>query len=213
MEQIHNKLLANSKTYASWHNHPHHKKIHWGATIAVAVIVLLLVMNGVERWRNTAYNFVTIEFSQRSAVLTLDPQTKSVKVGDTFQANVILDTDGKPVDGIDLYSLHYDPTILSVVDDNNLKTGVQVTPGSSLDITAVNNVDQKAGTITFSQAAQAGTSFNGKGVLATIHFKALKKGSSALKFDFKVGNTRDTNVAHAGRDQLANVVDGLYTVQ
>ncbi|MES2315842.1 MAG: cohesin domain-containing protein [Patescibacteria group bacterium] len=213
MEQIHNKLLESSKTYASWHNHPHHKKIHWGATIAVAVIVLLLVMNGVQKWRNTAYNFVTVEFSQRSAVLTLDPQTKTVKVGDTFAANVILDTDGKPVDGIDLYSLHYDPTILTVVDDNTTKNGVQITPGTSLDVTAVNSVDPKTGTITFSQASQPGSSFNGKGVLATIHFKATKKGTSALKFDFKIGSTRDTNVAHAGRDQLANVVDGLYTVQ
>jgi hypothetical protein len=213
MQQIHNKLLNSSQAYSKWHDHPHHKKVHWGATIAVAVIVGLLLIGGIEKWRSTLYNFVTIEFSQRSAVITLDPQTKELKVGDTFVANIILDTTGKPIDGVDLYSLHYDPTILSVVDDVATRAGIQITPGSILDITAVNNVDQKTGTIQFSQATTAGSNYNGKGVLASIHFKAVQKGSTYLKFDFKLGNTRDTNVAHGGRDQLMNVVDALYTVK
>jgi len=146
-------------------------------------------------------------------ILTLDPKEKAVGVGDSFTVDVILDTDGKQVDGVDLYSLHYDPTILNVVDGVSAKPGIQVIPGTIMDFNAVNSVDQATGTIKFSQAATGGTSFSGKGVLASIHFKAVGKGSTYLKFDFSFGSTKDTNVAHAGKDQLARVVDALYTVK
>src|SRR3990167_5224594 len=125
MKQIHNKLLKHSPTYATWHEHPHHKKVHWGAFVIVALILGLFVLKGVEKWRNVISNFVMIEFRLQSAILTLDPQKKSVVVGDIFTVNVVLDTAGKPIDGVDLYSLHYDPTILNVIDDMPTKSGIQ----------------------------------------------------------------------------------------
>lgn len=212
MKKIHHRLLAKSETYTKWHAHPHHQKIHWGIVILVAFIVLLLAQNAIHKWQNTIYNFVTVQFSPRTAVLTLDPQAKTVEIGDTFTANIILDTAGNPVDGVDVYSLHYDPTILSVVDDNSDRPGTQVTPGAIMDINAVNSVDQAKGTIKYSQIAMAGNSFNGKAVVAAIHFKAIAQGNTYLKFDFKLGNTKDTNVAREGRDKLMNVVDAVYTV-
>src|SRR3989344_2895831 len=177
MKYIHNKLLEKSRAYSKWHDHAHHNKIHWGAILVALGVATLLALNGIQSWRNTLYNIVMIELSPRSAALTLDPQTKSVKEGDSFIANIILDTDGKPVDGVDLYSLHYDPTILSVVDAST-KAGVQITPGVLMDVTAMNTVDPKTGVIKFSQTSTAGTNFTGKGVLASIQFKAVAKGSS-----------------------------------
>lgn len=212
MEQIHNKLKARSRTYATWHEHPHHKKVHWGAFIVIGLIIVFLVGKGIENWRNTIYNVVVIEFSPRSSVLTLDPKIKSVKVGDSFAVNILLDTAGEPIDGVDFYSLHYDPTILNVVDDISTMSGTQITPGTIMETNAVNNVNQSTGTIKFGQTSKAGTNFNGKGILASIHFKAVAPGNTYLKFDFKLGSTKDTNVAHGGRDQLVNVVDALYTV-
>ncbi|OGI82557.1 hypothetical protein A3I95_00180 [Candidatus Nomurabacteria bacterium RIFCSPLOWO2_02_FULL_44_12] len=213
MEQIHNKLMESSKGYASWHEHPHHKKVHWGVIILILAIFVLIFFKGVANWRNAVTNLVVIEIAPPSAILTLDPKEKAVGVGDSFTVDVILDTDGKQVDGVDLYSLHYDPTILNVVDGVSAKPGIQVIPGTIMDFNAVNSVDQATGTIKFSQAATGGTSFSGKGVLASIHFKAVGKGSTYLKFDFSFGSTKDTNVAHAGKDQLARVVDALYTVK
>jgi len=204
--------MSSSKTYATWHEHPHHKKVHWGATILVAVAVGLLLLNGIQKWHDTLYGIVMIQFSPRSAVLTLDPKEKSVKVGDSFTVDIMLDTDNKPVDGVDVYALHYDPTILNVVDSVASRPGIQIIPGTIMDVNAINSVDQATGTIKFSQASNVGSEFNGKGVLASIHFKAVGKGNTYLKFDFSLGNTKDTNVAHSGRDQLANVVDALYTV-
>src|SRR3989338_2026141 len=212
MQKIHNKLKEKSKRYSDWHENPHHQKVHWGATVAVALIVGLLVLKGIGAWRDTIYNVVVIEFSPRAATLTLDPKTKSVKVGDFFVVNIILDTAGKAVDGVDVYSLHYDPTILNVIDDVSSKPGIQITPSALMEITAMNSVNQSTGTIKFGQVAQVGADFSGKEVLASVHFKAVGKGNTYLKFDFKLGSTTDTNVAHAGRDRLMNVVDALYTV-
>jgi len=213
MEQIHNKLLQSSQTYAKWHAHPKHRHVHWGTVIIVALFLTFLLIGGIKNWRSTLYDFVTIDFRPRSSVLTLDPQEKEIKVGETFAINILLDTKGEPVDGVDIYSLHYDPTILSVVDDSSGKSGVQITPGEIMPLNMTNSVDPKTGTIKFSAGAAGGTNYTGNGALATIHFKGVAKGSTYLKFDFKLGNTRDTNAAYGGRDQLANVVDGLYTVK
>ena len=81
-----------------------------------------------------------------------------------------------------------------------------------MEVNALNDVNQSTGTIKFGQASEAGTNYNGKGVLAVIHFKAIAPGSTNLKFDFIPGNTMDTNVAHGGMDQLINVVDAFYNV-
>ncbi len=212
MKKLHNKLTNKFKHYANWHQHPHHKKIHWVSFFLVAVFVLTITLGSVEKLRTTLYNIVLIEFSPRSAVLTLDPKLNQLKMGETFTANVILDTAGKPIDGVDLYSLHYDPTILSVEDSDLNQPGIQIKSGELMSITAVNSVDSKTGTIKFSQAAQFGAYYNGRGLLASINFKAVGKGNTYLNFDFSLGKTTDTNVAHMGRDQLINVVDALYTV-
>ena len=78
--------------------------------------------------------------------------------------------------------------------------------------TAINIVEEGSGTIKFGKLSAGGATFIGTGVLATIHFKAISSGSSYLKFDFKRGVTTDTNAAHKGKDQLARVVDAIYTV-
>ncbi len=213
MDQIHNNLLQSSKGYAAWHEHPHHKKVHWISFVIIIGLLFFLMMGIVGGLKKSAQNYVSVGTpAGGTAALTLDPKEKSVKVGDSFAVNIMLDTDNKPVDGVDVYSLHYDPTILSVVDDSTSKAGVQITAGTLMSMNIINSVDAKTGTIKFSEAQAPGSSFTGKGILATIHFKAQARGSSYLKFDFTLGSTTDTNVAHVGRDQLANVVDAIYTV-
>ncbi len=113
---------------------------------------------------------------------------------------------------MDIYGLHYDPSILKVIDDVSEKKGVQILPGQIIPNSAVNIVDETTGTIKLGQLSEGGSSFTGKGVLATIHFKALSAGTSYLKFDFNRGSTVDTNAAHRGKDKLSSVVDAIYTV-
>ena len=112
-----------------------------------------------------------------------------------------------------MFVLHYDPLVIQVVDDIPEQEGIQIQAGSILSINAANIVDQSAGTIKFSQVATGGTNFSGRGILATIHFKAVKMGVSNLKFDFKPGSTTDTNVAYQGQDQLIQVENAVYSIE
>jgi hypothetical protein len=213
MEQLHNNLMQSSDSYAKWHANPKHHHIHWGAVIIIVLFVGALLLGSVKSWRDTVYDTITINFRHRSATLTLTPNTKEVKVGEILPVAIMLDTNNEPVDGVDLYSIHFDPKVFTVIDDDSKKAGVQIAPGNILTVNALNTVDNKTGIIKFSQATSGGTTFSGNGALATIHFKALVTGTSSVKFDYTMGSTKDTNVAFGGRDQLTKVVDGLYTVK
>ncbi len=145
-----------------------------------------------------------------AATLILSPASKSVTVGQTITVDILLDTQGAGIDGVDVYSLHYNSSILEVVDANSGTSGIQITPGSLLPITLTNTVSN--GIIQFSQVSSGGTSYTGSGKLATITFKGLSNGTSAVTFDFAPGSTSDSNVAGGGQDKLSSVGNGSYTV-
>lgn len=151
--------------------------------------------------------------SAQAATLAVSPVGNSVTVGATFTVNLVLDTTGQSVAGADIYSLHFNPAVLQVVDADGATAGVQISPGSLMSNNQYNTVDNAAGTIQFSQTAStAGTNFTGSGNLATITFSAIAAGTSALTFDFTPGNTTDTNVAVLYSDALTAVTNGSYTV-
>ena len=213
MNTLHNKLLQKSKLYKAWHDSGMHALSHWVILVVAAIIAYFFLSGQIVHWSSQVNKGIVVRLPQAGGVvISLDPQTKTVAVGETLSADIILDTADRPIDGVDIYALHYDPTILQVIDDVPDKKGVQIEPGTIISMNAANIVDQKTGTIKFGQAAAGGTNFTGKGVLATIHFKAIGKGTTYLKFDFKSGSTVDTNAAHGGKDQLSRVVDAIYTV-
>jgi hypothetical protein len=203
---------SNSRWYEEWHSTQHHAITHWVILLVIIAVSFFLLRGQIKSWVDSLNQTgVTVTVVKSNAQLSLDPKTQTVKVGDTFAVNVTLDTGSKPVDGVDLYSLHYDPSILQVIDDSTAK-GVQITPGTVLPVTAANMVDEKSGTIKYSGVANGGSNFSGKGVLATIHFKAIATGAAFLKFDFTQGSTVDSNAAYRGKDQLTSVVDAIYNV-
>ncbi len=137
---------------------------------------------------------------------------QTVAVSQTFSVDVMLDTKGSAVDGVDLYFLRFDPKILEVVDSNAGVSGVQIAAGTSLPLTLANSVNNSAGQIMFSQTASAGSTFSGTAKLATITFKAKAAGTSNISFDHKAGSTTDTNVASKGADALTAVSNTKITV-
>ncbi len=147
-----------------------------------------------------------------TATLSLSPSSSTVALNQNFNVAITLNTGGGPTDGVDVYSLRFNPAILQVVDSDSLTAGVQIAPGTLLPITSWNSVDNALGTIQFSQSTSGGTNFNGSGNLATITFKGIANGTSALTFDFTSGNTTDSNVAYQGVDQLLSVTNGSFTV-
>ncbi|HEX5430312.1 MAG TPA: cohesin domain-containing protein [Patescibacteria group bacterium] len=146
-----------------------------------------------------------------AATLTLTPPSGTYQVGDAINVNINVDTEGAAIDGIDVYSLHYNPSILEIEDADSAASGVQITAGTLLPQTLTNTVN--SGLIQFSQVTTGGTTYTGSGVLATINFKALAGGTSNLTFDFTPGSTSDTNVAGAGTDKLTSVGTASLTVE
>src|SRR3989344_5196547 len=145
--------------------------------------------------------------------LSVSPATSTVVNGQTFTANIVLDTAGVNIDGVDVYSLHYNPAILQIQDANNSLAGVQITPGTLLPLTLANSVNASNGTVQFSQVTAGGSTFTGAGVLASISFKAILNGTSAVTIDFfPTGGIADSNVAGGGIDKLGSVTNASYTV-
>lgn len=213
MENLHNKILESNNWYRSWHEKDSHAIVHWLLLILVAVFAWSSINGQIYLWLNQIdQQEVMVNVPNTKATLSLTPQTNSVKLGDTFSVDIILDTKAGAIDGVDIYGLHYDPTILKVIDDLPNQRGVQILPGKIIPNSAVNIVEESTGTIKLGQLSAGGENFTGRGVLATIHFKAVGLGSSYLKFDFNRGSTIDTNVAHRGKDKLSSVVDAIYTV-
>ncbi len=215
MENIHNNLSEKQAWYRSWHTMDSHQIVHWLTFVLVLVLAWFTVNQKITDLSIETNDLeITVNNPQNlKASLILSPNTKEVVVGETFAVNIVLDARSGPIDGVDIYGLHYDPSILQVVDDLPNKSGIQILPGTIIPNTAINTVDATSGTIKLGQLSEGGESFLGKGILATIHFKAISAGSSFLKFDFSRGSTVDTNAAFGGKDKLNKVVDAIYTVR
>lgn len=156
-------------------------------------------------WKSICAALVLFAYgaSASAATLSLSPSAKTIAVGETFTVDIMLDTQGVAVDGVDIQTLNYNPSNLQVV-------GTQITPGSLMSDTVINRVDN--GKITFAQITTGGATYTGSGKLATVTFKALTSVNANVTFSFSGGSSLDTNVASAGTDVLTSVVDGLYTI-
>ncbi|KND48703.1 MAG: hypothetical protein AB198_00070 [Parcubacteria bacterium C7867-003] len=213
MDYIHNKISEKINWYKKWHTMDSPDIVHWLLFILVVVFAWSSISGQVYLWLNEiTEQEISIRLPNTNSTLSLDPQTNTVKKGETFAVNIILNTNDGSIDGVDIYGLHYDPTILEVVDDLPKQKGIQIESGKILPNNAVNSVDPSTGTIKLGQLSYGGENFKGRGVLATVHFKAVGIGSSFLKFDFSTGSTVDTNAAYKGKDKLGKVVDAIYTV-
>ena len=146
-----------------------------------------------------------------SAALSLSPSSTSVNVNNTFTVNILLNTGGQSAYGVDVNKLRFNPAVLQVVDADAGTSGVQISPGSLMALTIINNIDNTAGTIQFSQIATPGSTYSGSGTVATVTFRAISAGSSSATFDFSLGSGTDSNVAGLGGDLLASVGSGSYT--
>ncbi len=160
----------------------------------------------------TAGLFFAFAASASAATLSLSPSTKSVNVGDSFTVNVMLDTQGQPVDGVDLQAINYNPYNLQLQDADSATAGTQIQAGSLMPSTLANSVDTTNGKIVFSQITNAGSTYTGSGILATLTFKALVAGNAPVTINFTAGATTDSNVASKGSDILTSVTNGQYTI-
>ncbi len=137
-----------------------------------------------------------------AASLQLETEEESIKIGDVFDAEIVLDTENLETQGVGVRYLNYNPSYLQVKDSDVSSSGVQISPGELYHRTQTNLVDKLEGKIEFVQISSGDETFNGDGILATITFRAIQEGETELFFDFEPGETKDTNVASFGDDIL-----------
>ncbi|MDR3643037.1 MAG: cohesin domain-containing protein, partial [Candidatus Doudnabacteria bacterium] len=147
-----------------------------------------------------------------AATLTLTPSSQNLNVGDSVTVQIMLDTGGQAIDGVDIQALNYNPYFLQIQDADNSTAGTQIQAGSLMPNTLANSVDTTNGKIVFSQVTAGGTTYKGSGLLASITFKALVAGTAKLTLDFTPGSTVDCNVASQGSDILSSVTNAQYTI-
>ena len=106
------------------------------------------------------------------------------KVGETFNIDITLNTDGANVKSADAV-LTFDPAKLSVVS---------LTPGAIFDSYPTKNFDA-LGNIKLSGAMTSATaSFSGIGKFGTITFKGDSSGTTTISFSCTPGKTNESNI-------------------
>ncbi len=168
------------------------------------IIVLILLIVPLSLFKPAmAYAAVT---------LSLSPVSKTVAVGESFEASLILDTGVQSISGGSAV-LTYDPTKLQVVDSNANVVGIQVTAGSIFTTPTSNSADAVNGKITLDYGTSVG-SFSGNGVFGKITFKALAATTTSSPVSFILGTAGSAGSAiySAGTNVLAAANSGSYTI-
>ena len=84
-----------------------------------------------------------------AAIMSVSPSSGSAAVGSTFTIQIQVNTQGGAADGVDVRYVNFNPSLLQVIDENTLISGVQVSPGTLMANTPTNSVDNIAGRISF----------------------------------------------------------------
>ncbi|MDG6243460.1 MAG: cohesin domain-containing protein [Methanolobus sp.] len=126
--------------------------------------------------------------------VSVDPQTNEYDAGDTFQVNILVDSDASDLRAMNL-QLDYDPAVLqvnSITNNNLLGAGALEAPGSG---------DDGAGTITYGIAATSGPYAPVAGSMITINFE-VKAGAADGIYDLGLMNV-------ILLDETSTAIDGV----
>ena len=141
------------------------------------------------------------------AMLKFSPASSSVGTGDQVTVDIVVE-DLSDLYGIAL-DIHFDPSLVAVVDMNSGEAGVQITPGScpSPDFVLKNSTNNTTGLIEYDLTALSPSApCSGSGTIATITFEGIMSGTSALSFDTWLLSDPDgfeiTATAQAGSIQV-----------
>lgn len=187
------------------------------SAILTLLVLVILVAAGIILGRSMGDNddAAAGNAANSAAGLALSPSSGSHGVGDEFTVDVMLDTGGEKIDGVDLRYLRYDADRLELVDADADTPGKQIKAGDLMPVTVDNSADAKSGTISFSQVVSGGTSYANEGpeTLATLTFRAKEAGTAKVVIDHEPGRSNDSNVAAAGKDILGGAKGARFEIE
>ncbi len=143
-----------------------------------------------------------------NGTIKLQTENNAVSVNDEIAVSVLINTDMRPVEGVDL-SLKYDPAYLQPVLVNNLP----FVPGRLFPDVPLNMFDNRQGVASMSAISSLNQNFTGEGTLSLITFKARKTGTTVIKIQAEKDNTTDTNMVADGKEMLNNTEDLSITIE
>lgn len=149
--------------------------------------------------------------SVSAAVFAVQPSQASLSVGESMTFDLVLDSGTEPINAVDIV-LTYDPALLSVVDDDPQKEGVQVTTTNAFEVYPLNVAESgmvKVG------AAAAQNDFVGKMTVAQVTFIGQAPGTSSIDLTYEPGSHTDTDVfsSNSAMDVLMRTESSTVTVQ
>lgn len=154
--------------------------------------------------------FIFLPSKALAATLSFSPSSGVLGLGCSYSFDIILDTQGVKVDGVDAV-LFYDPSNLQIAL-------ADITNGKIFPEYSGNFVDQVNGKINISAVAVQNKPYSGRGNLASLRFNVLStatQSSALVKFDFDPLNTKKTSDSNvianvALEDVLNNVGNGSF---
>lgn len=145
---------------------------------------------------------------QPQTTLQVDPQALQIRVGEEATIDLAIEQ-AFELYGIEVH-LTFDPGLLQVVDADAGQEGIQIEPGTLPipDFVVQNAANNQAGTIDYaSTQLPPNKPSEGSGLIARIRLKALKPGTSQLRFDqFLLADTGGGSIAASARHGQVTVV-------
>ncbi len=140
--------------------------------------------------------------------IAIEPPSRQAQPEDVFVVDIVVSAGSQLVDGAQA-SISFDPAILTVVDAQGNPAN-QITEGSAFSTHLMNTVDNTSGRIFYADGQLSGDPLNGTIALATIRFKAISEGQSAVTFILNA--TPQTKVTLQEANVLTAAQNGSVTV-
>ncbi len=134
-----------------------------------------------------------------AAKLALSPASATKNVGNTFNVDIVLDTEGEAVSGATAL-INYDKAKLEVVGSVKPET-------TNLGQVLTNTINTSTGQIRY-DAGNLGSPYTGRSVIATITFKAIATGVAQVNFVFNSGSTTNTSAVAAASGPVNLLSEG-----
>lgn len=139
------------------------------------------------------FTFFRFTHPVEAAVLSLNPSSSTVTLGDEFDVLVRIDTEGERVTSADV-QLVYDRTRLQVISVTNGRSGTSAFFPDFFQNLSSNQIYMGGSVINPTDTRI------GQGNFSTVRFKSLTNGAATVGFICQNGSTTDTNISRADKN-------------